>query len=205
MMTRQNRGRRDLDFAPPKSAVEFARALAQLAGMKRLHVGLALLLCLSCAWGCRKSAAPAADSYALNEGPSRAQPRLPTLSLWLDDQHVTAEIARQPLEIMTGMMFRTNLPPNEGMLFVFNDADRRGFWMKNTAVPLSLAYIDPEGVVRELHDLQPHDTNSVTSESRRIMFVLEVNRGWFQAHGVKPGAVVRSEKGPLKATFFPFR
>ena len=173
--------------------------------MKRLHLGLALLIVLSCACGCRQSAPPAVEDSALNEVPSHAQPRLSTLTLWVDDQRLTTEIARQPLEVQTGMMFRTNMPANEAMLFVFSDADRRGFWMKNTLVPLSLAYIDPEGVVRELHDLQPHDTNSVSSDSRRIMFVLEVNQGWFQAHGVKPGAVVRSEKGPLKATFFPFR
>ena len=173
--------------------------------MKRLHLGLALLVVLSCAWGCRRSAPPPGEDSALNEVPSQAQPRLPTLTLWLDDQRLTSEIARQPLEVMTGMMFRTNMPSDEGMLFVFNDADRRGFWMKNTLVPLSLAYIDPDGVVRELHDLQPHDTNAVTSESRRIMFVLEVNQGWFQTHGIKPGVVVRSEKGPLKTTFFPFR
>jgi uncharacterized protein len=173
--------------------------------MKWSHVGLVLLVCLSGAWGCRKSEAPAAEGVSIYEVPTAAQPRLPTLTLWLDDQRLTTEIARQPKEVMTGMMFRTNMPANEGMLFVFDDADRRGFWMKNTFVPLSLAYIDPEGVVRELHDLKPHDTNSVTSDSHRIMYVLEVNQGWFQAHGVKPGAVARTEKGPLKATFFPFR
>ena len=137
--------------------------------------------------------------------PVRAQPRLPTISLFLDQHSLTAEIASAPLEIMTGMMFRTNLPAGEGMLFVFADADRRAFWMKNCVVPLSVAYLDPDGVIREIHDLQPGDTNSIPTDSRRIQYVLEVNEGWFQQHNLKAGTIVRTSKGTLRETFFPYQ
>jgi uncharacterized membrane protein (UPF0127 family) len=187
-----------------KFAVEFTRVLAQPVAMKRLCFALTLLALLAGGPGCGKSEPPAGDVFALAL-PQQAQPRLPTLTLWLDNQRLTAEIARQPMEVMTGMMFRTNMPDREGMIFVFNDAERRSFWMKNTLVPLSLAYIDPDGVVREIHDLQPLNTNSAPSDSRLIQYVLEVNQGWFRTNGIRPGAVVRTEKGGLKETFFPFR
>jgi len=186
-----------------KSAVEFARAFAQPAAVKRLCFALTLLALLAGGSGCGQSESPAADVFAQTL-PQQAQPRLSTLTLWLDDQRLTAEIARQPVEVMTGMMFRTNMPAREAMLFVFSDAERRSFWMKNTLVPLSLAYIDPDGIVREIHDLQPLNTNAVPSDSRLIQYVLEVNQGWFHTNGIRPGAVVRTEKGGLKATFFPF-
>jgi uncharacterized membrane protein (UPF0127 family) len=137
--------------------------------------------------------------------PVRAQPRLPTIKLFLDQQKLTAEIARAPQEIVAGMMFRTNLPPDEAMLFVFADTDRRAFWMKNCLVPLSIAFLDPEGVIREIQDRQPGDTNSVPTDSRRIQFVLEVNQGWFQQHALRVGTVVRTERGTLRESFFPYQ
>ena len=118
---------------------------------------------------------------------------------------MTAEIAREPVAIMTGMMFRTNLPANECMLFVFPNADRRAFWMKNCVVPLTAAYVDPDGVIREIHDLQPGDTNSVPTDSRQIQYVIEVNQGWFKQQGLKPGTQVRTEQGTLRETFFPYQ
>lgn len=137
--------------------------------------------------------------------PVRAQPRLPTIRLFLDQHTLTAEIARAPHEIVTGMMFRTNLPPDEAMLFVFPDVDRRAFWMKNCVVPLSAAYLDPDGVIREIMDLHPGDTNTVPTQSRRIQYVLEANQGWFREHGVRPGTLVRTERGTLRETFFPYQ
>ena len=124
-----------------------------------------------------------------------------TLKLWVDEKPLVAEVAQSDIQLQTGMMFRTHLPENEGMLFVFREPALRGFWMEHTIVPLSLAYIDPEGVVREIYDLQPQNTNTVFSESRRIQYVLEVNQGWFGRNGLKPGAMVRTEQGSLAKTF----
>lgn len=156
--------------------------------------------------GCGPRPTVAADRAVTDPfAPVRAQPRLPVIKLFLDQHVLTAELARAPVEIVTGMMFRTNLPPDEGMLFVFNDADRRAFWMKNCVVPLSAAYLDADGVIREILDLHPGDTNSVPTQSRQIHYVLEANQGWFKQHNLKPGTTVRTSQGTLRETFFPYQ
>lgn len=130
-----------------------------------------------------------------------AQPRLQTMKLFVGMHEVTAELALKPVEIMTGMMWRTNMPDGEAMLFVFGNADQRSFYMKNTIVPLSVAYIDPEGVIQEIHDLHPRVEASVPSRSENIQFVLEVPQGWFAKKQIVPGTVVRSPHGELRNTF----
>ena len=80
---------------------------------------------------------------------------------------------------------------------------RASFWMKNCPLPLTAAYIDPEGVILELHDFQPHNTNSVVASSDRVQFVLEANQGWFGRHNVTTGMVVRTERGPLSGDVPP--
>jgi uncharacterized protein len=134
--------------------------------------------------------------------PTQAQPRLQTLKLWLGPAEITAELALTQQQVQTGMMFRTEMGENDGMLFVFGGPHQAGFWMKNTKVPLSAAYIDPEGIILEIHDLQPHDTNSVVAATDRVQYVLETPQGWFQRHKVSTGAIVRSERGSLQQTFF---
>lgn len=185
-------------------STDFLSRLARPICLRQTLCGLAFLALLAVGAGCGQTQPPPADVFG-QAYPQQAQPRLSTVTLWVDNQRVTAEIARAPMEITTGMMFRTNMPANDGMIFVFDTAERRSFWMKNTLLPLSLAYIDPEGVVREIHDLQPLNTNSVSSDSRLIQYVLEMNQGWFRTNGVGPGAIIRSENGNLRETFFPFR
>jgi uncharacterized membrane protein (UPF0127 family) len=131
-----------------------------------------------------------------------AQPKLPTVTVHLDGQELTAEIARQPVEIATGMMFRTNLLENEAMLFVFPDAAPRSFYMRNCYVPLSGAYISPAGEILQIINMQPHDERGIPSMSDNIQFVLEVPQGWFKRHNVGVGAMVRTERGSLHETFF---
>lgn len=134
--------------------------------------------------------------------PTQAQPRLQTLKLWLGAAEITAELALTQSQCQTGMMFRTQMGENEGMLFVFGRPHQASFWMKNTKVPLSAAYIDPEGTILEIHDLQPLNTNSVAAGTDRVQYVLETPQGWFQHHNVSTGAVVRTERGSLQHTFF---
>ena len=124
------------------------------------------------------------------------------MKLWLGAEEMIAELALTGLQMQTGMMFRTNLAENAGMLFVLPTPQQASFWMKNCPLPLSAAYIDPEGVILEIHDLQPHNTNSVVASSARVQFVLETNQGWFRRHNVAPGAVIRTEHGTLMETFF---
>ena len=115
---------------------------------------------------------------------------------------MVAELALTGLQMQTGMMFRTNLAENAWMLFAFPAPHRASFWMKNCPLPLSAAYIDPEGVILEIHDLQPYNTNSVTASSEQVQYVLETNRGWFGRHHVTTGMLIRTEHGPLRETFF---
>lgn len=130
-----------------------------------------------------------------------AQPRLQTMKMFVGPHELTTELALKPTEIYTGMMWRTNMAENEAMLFAFSDATSRSFYMKNTYVPLSIAYIDTEGVIQEIHDLQPRNEEPVPSSADNIQFCLEVPQGWFKRHSVVPGTVVRTQYGELKNTF----
>jgi uncharacterized membrane protein (UPF0127 family) len=131
-----------------------------------------------------------------------AQTNLPTISVRVGAEELIAEIARKPVEIATGMMFRTNMLENEAMLFVFTEPDQQSFYMRNCVVPLSAAYINPKGEILQIAELHPGDEMGVLSYSEDIQFVLEVRQGWFKRHNIGVGAVVRTEKGSLRETFF---
>ena len=134
-----------------------------------------------------------------------AQPKLPTIKVWLGREELITEIAREPVQIATGMMFRTNMPENTAMIFVFSEPGPRSFYMRNCVVPLSAAYIEPDGMIAEIVDLQPGDEHGVQSRSSDLQFVLEVPQGWFKRHNVSVGDVVRTERGSLQETFFRSR
>ena len=99
---------------------------------------------------------------------------------------ITAEIARTEQERSNGLMHRKKLPDGKGMLFVFERDQQLSFWMKNTFIPLSIAFISSDGRIVEIKDMQPHDLNSVKS-SRSVRYALEVPQGWFTRAGVKVG------------------
>jgi uncharacterized protein len=167
-----------------------------------LLLGLVIAAWGGCTGGCQKTASPAAEPGAGPSLPTAAQPKLQAMKLWLGAEEMLVELALTAEQQRTGMMFRTNLAENAGMLFVFPAPHRASFWMQNCPLPLSAAYIDPEGVILEIHDLQPHNTNSVVAASDRVQFVLEANQGWFERHNVRPGIVMRTERGSLQETFF---
>jgi uncharacterized membrane protein (UPF0127 family) len=131
-----------------------------------------------------------------------AQPKLTTLKLYLADKTVTAEVAKSIKEIATGMMFRESMGENEGMLFVFGRPHQTSFYMKNTIVPLSGAYIDSEGKILEIHKMEPHNQAGIPSKKDNIQFVLEMNQGWFEKNGISVGTRVVTERGSLVKTFF---
>jgi len=87
-------------------------------------------------------------------------------------------------------MFRKKLPDGEGMLFVFEADQVLSFWMKNTSIPLSIAFIAHDGKIIDIKDMYPHDTSSVVS-SRSARYALEVPQGWFSRVGVRTGDVVK--------------
>src|SRR2546430_822673 len=180
----------------------------------RLVAGVAALGFIGAWVGCDKSA-PNASNAAVSATsatpavptnfsltlPTRAQPKLQTIKLWVGPEELITELALTETQQHTGMMFRTNIADNEAMLFVFPYPHQASFWMMNTYVPLSAAYIDPDGVILEIHKLEPLNTNSVTAASDRIQYVLETREGWFDRHNIRTGMVVRSEYGPLRSTF----
>jgi hypothetical protein len=99
------------------------------------------------------------------------------------------EIADTPEERRRGLMHRDELPEGRGMLFVFEDEDYRSFWMKNTTIPLSIAYISSDGVIMGIHDMEPQSMESVQSQFR-VQYALEVNRGAFEERGITVGSEV---------------
>lgn len=115
------------------------------------------------------------------------QPRLPTVVLQAGLHQITAEVARTPHQQQIGMMMRTQMAQHEGMLFVFDDVAPRCFWMKNTLLPLSIAFIADDGTIVNLADMQPQTTQSHCS-NRPVRYVLEMNQGWFAKRGLGPGA-----------------
>lgn len=105
-------------------------------------------------------------------------------------EELMLQLALTAGEQKQGLMFRDELPADHGMLFLFERPERRGFWMRNTGIPLDIGYFDAEGRLREVHKLFPYDENAVNSASREILIAIETNRGWFQTNGVAPGAAL---------------
>lgn len=134
--------------------------------------------------------------------PTQAQPRLATMKLFVGPEVITAELATNQVQVGTGMMFRKSMAESEGMLFIFGRAHRTAFYMRNTTVPLSAAYIDPEGTILEVVDLHPLVETPVEAKFDNVQFVLEMNQGWFKRHNIAPGAVISTETGTLRKTFF---
>jgi len=105
---------------------------------------------------------------------------------------VKAEIARTPEDRSRGLMHRKSLNDGDGMLFVFERDEVLSFWMKNTIIPLSIAFIASDGRITEIRDMMPNDLNPVKS-SRSVRYALEVPQGWFGRAGVRPGDTVKSD------------
>ncbi len=114
-------------------------------------------------------------------------------SVWADEatlkigkQTIQAEIADTPQSREHGLMRRDHLCANCGMLFVFEKADRYNFWMKDTPLPLSIAFIASDGTITNIAEMQPH-TKDHHSSKGDVLYALEMNSGWFVRNGIKPG------------------
>lgn len=107
---------------------------------------------------------------------------------------VNAEIAAKSAERAYGFMNRKDIPDGTGMLFVFEHDQILSFWMKNTPHPLSIAYIDSQGIIRDIFDMTPYSENSIKS-TRSVRFALEVPQGWFAKENVAVGDMVLLEDG----------
>lgn len=153
--------------------------------------------------GCSKAAPPPAASAAASGYfvPTNGQPKLPTIKLWLGSEELNAEVALTELQQATGMMFRTNMDENAGMIFVRPAPEQASFWMTNCPLPLAAAYIDPGGTILEIHELKANDPTPVLSKSFDVQFVLEVNSHWFDRHHITPGTLITTEHGTLPEVF----
>jgi uncharacterized protein len=111
------------------------------------------------------------------------------IELSLSGHKVKTELALTDAERERGLMFRTVLEDGNGMLFVFESEQRVSFWMKNTRIPLSVAYIAHDGTIREIHDMEPFSLAPVPS-SYSVRYALEVPKGYFARIGIAPGYVI---------------
>ena len=120
------------------------------------------------------------------------QMNLPRVKLSAGMHQIDAQVALQPEQRQIGLMFRQDMPASEGMLFVFEQAGKQCFWMKNTLIPLTAAFVADDGTIVNLADMKPLVTDSHCSE-KPVRYVLEMNVGWFAKKGIKPGSKL---KGP---------
>lgn len=126
--------------------------------------------------------------------PGQAQSGLPEIVLHSGQAEVRVELAVSDEQKNIGLMFRRELADGRGMLFVYDADQRMSYWMKNTFVPLSIAFLSAEGIIREIYDMQPESLASVSS-SRSVRYALEVPQGWFGRVGLKPGDQFRFPEG----------
>ena len=118
--------------------------------------------------------------------PAAAQP-LPVVELKAGMHLIRAEVAADFSSRARGLMHRKALAPNAGMLFIFDDAALHCMWMKNTYIALSVAFMDAQGTIVNIADMQPHSEDSHCA-ARPALYALEMERGWFEKRGIKPGA-----------------
>ena len=129
-----------------------------------------------------------AGHAAAQQGPQR----LDSIKLSAGMHVINAEVARTDEQHSIGLMFRSSMPTNDGMLFVFERAGVQCFWMKNTLLPLSVAFIADDGSIANIEAMKPQTLDSHCSV-KPVRFVLEMNDGWFARRGIKPGMKIKGE------------
>lgn len=127
-----------------------------------------------------------ADPAQAQEGPQN----LPAIKLGMGMHKISAEVAQTPNERAIGLMHRTSLGASQGMLFIFEQAGVQCFWMKNTLLPLAIAFVADDGSIVNIDEMKPQTLDSHCS-SKPVRFVLEMNSHWFDKRGIKAGAKLR--------------
>jgi len=136
-------------------------------------------LALGAAW-------PATAVSQALPAPIKAAADFPKVQLTIGMYLVNASVAANEADREQGLMYRQSLAPNEGMLFVFGENAGHCFWMKNTLIPLSIAFIRQDGTVTDLDEMAAETTNNHCPTHNGV-YALEMNKGWFSDHGIKPG------------------
>lgn len=117
------------------------------------------------------------------------QPKLPVVDLHSGMYLIKAEVARENSTRMVGLMLRDKMADNEGMLFLFTDNQPQCMWMKNTLLPLSVAFMDKDGVILNIEDMKPQ-TEDTHCSVKPSPYALEMNLNWFRKKGIKPGTKI---------------
>lgn len=125
-------------------------------------------------------------AHAQSEEPQMNLRRMP-LSIGM--HRIDAQLALTPSERQIGLMWRKKMPAHEGMLFVFEQPSQQCFWMKNTLIPLTAAFVDDDGTIVNLEDMKPQTLNPHCS-AKPVRYVLEMNQGWFAKKNIKAGAKI---------------
>lgn len=170
--------------AAPVSRRHPPRYTAQVGIVARPGLTTLGVLLLAAALG-GIAATPPARAQA-SPAPQGQPQRLPMIDLSGGVHRIRAMVARTPEQRATGLMFRTEMAANEGMLFVFDQPQRQCFWMMNTLIPLSIAFLEDDGTIVNVDEMKPRTTDSHCS-TRPVRYVLEMNAGWFTRKGLKPG------------------
>jgi uncharacterized protein len=134
----------------------------------------------------------AAASVAFPVAAQEPQTSLPRVKLSAGMHQIDAQVAQTPVQRMIGLMHRKEMPQHEGMLFAFEQPSQQCFWMKDTLLPLSAAFIADDGTVVNIADMKPQSLESHCSD-KPVRYVLEMNQGWFQKKGIKPGTKLNGE------------
>jgi uncharacterized protein len=129
------------------------------------------------------------DSVAA-EGSGEERPPRGMAWVIFDNDTIFAEIAETPEARERGLMYRTELEPNHGMLFFFEEQETQSFWMQNTYIPLDIAFLDRRQVVVDIQQMEP-EVEEFTDSRRPAMFAVEVDQGWFEERGIEPGTQAR--------------
>ena len=122
--------------------------------------------------------------------PAALRAQLPAVQLSTGMHLIRAEVADNNASRTQGLMHRKSMPQGSGMVFIFEDLALHCMWMKNTLIPLSVAFIDQSGAIVNIADMQPHSEQSHCA-TRPARYALEMNKGWFAERGIKPGAKLR--------------
>lgn len=126
------------------------------------------------------------DSAALTSSIERSPAGLRVTTLEVGGHEVTVEVAERDAERQQGLMGRDSLPEDHGMLFVYSRPQTLSFWMRNTEIPLDIAYISQDGAIVDIQQMDPH-TQEQHPSREPAMYALEMNQGWFEEHGVTVG------------------
>ena len=132
------------------------------------------------------AAATALTLAAFGTAAQEPQMNLPRTRLAAGMHQIDAQVARTPDQRATGLMWRTDMPQHEGMLFVFDQPSVQCFWMMNTLLPLTAAFLADDGTIVNLADMQPRSPDSHCSK-QPVRYVLEMHQGWFARRGIKAG------------------